>query len=366
MKLQTPLLCSCLLFGLQSTLSADYIGESKAPLVLPTNAIEVSYQYKAMNNTLDVFNVRESEFGSSNTVQTNGLGDYTSHKIVTNYSPLANSLLNFNLSSQTIGYGSSTLDVLSYGGYGRYIFKPSSLITVGVDIGFRGNKGKKVSMSSATDIQYYIDKLGKNITASETDNYLWLTKNYDNLSLSAGFPKSSHPEISIDSMSDQTFYGRSSIAMAFETFTPSLYIEMGHTAISTTIDTNMDDIAGNNFKDLFTTYTDFPISLDRNENYASAGFNLAINTPFNTVLTTNYEYKKLFRENELGFLNTNHTLEMLLSYNVTSNLGVTIGGTYLYRQFNGNIPFLYNKYSQTSFDHPFGWCQVGINYIFKN
>ncbi len=365
MKLQTSLLCSCLLFGLQSTLSADYIGESKAPLALPTNAIEVSYQYKAMNNTLDVFNVRESEFGSSNTVQTNGLGDYTSHKIVTNYSPLANSLLNFNLSSQTIGYGSSTLDVLSYGGYGRYIFKPSSLITVGVDIGFRGNKGKKVSMSSAADIQYYIDKLGKNIQVAETDEHLWLAKKTDDSSW-IKFPKSSHPEISIDSMSDQTFYGRTSIAMGFETFSPSLYMELGHTTISTTIDTNMDDLAGNSFKDLFVTYTNFPISLNRNENYASAGFNLAVNTPFNTVLTTNYEYKKLFRENGLNFLNTNHTLEMLLSYNITPNLGVNIGGTYLYRQFNGTIPFLYNKYSQTSFDHPFGWCQVGINYTFTN
>jgi hypothetical protein len=167
-------------------------------------------------------------------------------------------------------------------------------------------------------------------------------------------------------MSDQTFYGRSSIAMGFETFSPSFYIEMGHTAISTTIDTNMDDIAGNSFKDLFTTYTNFPICLDRNENYASAGFNLAINTFFNTTLTTNYEYKKLFRDNGLNFLNTNHTLEMVLSHNITPNLGVNIGGTYLYRQFNGTIPFLYNKYSQTSFDHPFGWLQVGINYTFKN
>ncbi|MCX6073018.1 MAG: hypothetical protein NTY39_01690 [Campylobacterales bacterium] len=365
MKLQTSLFCFCLLAGLQGSLNADYIGESKAPLVLPTNALEVSYQYRAMNDTLDIFNVKQSEFSSSNTVQTNGLGDYTSHKIVTNYSPSTNSLLNFNLSSQTIGYGSSTLDVLSYGGYGRYIFKPSSLITLGVDIGFRGNKGKKVTMSSATDIQYYLNNLGKNITASETDQYLWLTKNYDNLSLSAGFPKSSHPEISIDNMSDQTFYGRTSIAMGFETFSPSLYMELGHTAISTTIDTNMDDIAGDSFKSLFATYTNFPISLDRNENYASAGFNLAVHTPFNTVLTTNYEYKKLFRENGLNFLNTNHTLEMVLSYNITPNLGVNVGGTYLYRQFNGTIPFLYNKYSQTSFDHPFGWCQLGINYIFK-
>lgn len=351
---------------LLSALQADYIGDSKAPLILPVNALEVSYQYKAMNNTLDVFNVKDSEFGSSNTVQTNGLGDYAANALLLNYSPIENSLLNLTLSSQTIGYGSSTLDVLSYGGYGRYIFHPSSLITVGFDIGFRGNKGGKVSMSSATDIQYYLNNLGKNIQASETEEYLWLTKKYDNLSLSAGFPKSAHPEISVDNMSDQTFYGRSSIAMAFEAFSPSFYIEMGHTAISTTIDTNMDDIAGNSFKSLFTTYTNFPISLDRNENYASAGFNLAIDTPFNTTLTTNYEYKKLFRENGLNFLNTNHTLEMLLSYTITPELGVNIGGTYLYRQFNGTIPFLYNKYSQTSFDHPFGWLQVGINYTFKD
>ena len=362
MKLQTSLFCFCLLASIQGTLNADYIGESKAPLVLPTQAIEVSYQYRAMNNTLDVFNVKQSEFGSSNVVQTNGLGDYTSHKIVTNYSPSANSLLNFNLSSQTIGYGSSTLDVLSYGGYGRYIFKPSSLFTVGIDVGFRGNKGKKVSMSSSTDMQYYLNKLGKNITASETNDYLWLTKG----AVSIGFPKSSHPEIFVDNMSDETFYGRSSIAMAFETFSPSLYIELGHTAISTTLDTNMDDISGDSLKNLFATYTNFPISLNRNENYASVGFNIAINAPFNTVLTTNYEYKKLFRENGLNFLNTNHTLEILLSYNITPNLGVNVGGTYLYRQFNGAIPFLYNKYSQTSFDHPFGWCQVGINYTFKN
>jgi hypothetical protein len=310
-----------------------------------------------MNESLDVLNISQAKSSEQR--------DYVSNNIVTNYSPTANSLLNFTLSSQVINYGHFNLNILSYGGYGRYVFKPSSSVTVGVDVGFRGNKGNKVSMASASAIESYINKLGKNIQASESNDYLWLTKNYDNLSVSAGFPKSSHPEISIDSMSDQTFYGRSSIAMVFETFSPSLYIELGHTAISTTIDTNMDDIAGNSFKDLFTTYTNFPISLDRNENYATAGFNLAINTPFNTTLTTNYEYKKLFRENGLNFLNTNHTLEMLLTYNITSNLGVNVGGTYLYRQFNGTIPFLYNKYSQTSFDHPFGWCQVGINYTFR-
>ncbi len=366
MKSNHIILSLWLLSVTQSTLLGSYIGDSKAPLVLGAQELEISYEHKAMNDTLDIFNVKDSEFGSSSTVQTNGLGDYSANSLTLNYSPISESLLNLTLSSQTIGYGSSTLDVLSYGGYGRYLFHPSSWATIGIDVGFRGNKGKKISISSASDIQYYINKLGKNIQASETSEHLWLTKKYDNISLSAGFPKSANPEISIDNMSDQTFYGRSSIAIPFETVTPSLYIELGRTAISTTMDTNMDDIAGSSFKSLFDSYANFPINLDRTEKYASIGFDLAINTLFDTTLTTNYEYKKIFRDDELSYINANHTLKMLLSYAITPEVEIHVGGTYMYRQFNGAIPFLYNKYSQTSFDHPFGWLNIGISYTFKN
>ena len=360
MKLHAPLFYSCLLFGLQGTLAAAYIGDSKAPLALPAQSLELTYTYGAMNNTLDVFNVKESEFGSTKTQQTNGIGDYTANTLLFNYSPLDDVLLNLTLSSQTIGYGQSSLDVFHYETYARYLFKPSSRVTIGADIGLRGNKGKKISMTSSSDIQYYLNSLGKNIQASETEKYLFLTNN-DNGSY-IGFPKSDHPELSIDNMSDQTFYGRSSIAMPFNIFVPSLYVEIGHTAVSATIDTNMDDIAGDSFKTIVSTY--FPISLDRSENYASAGFNVRADTPFDTTLTANYEYKKLFRDNALSTFNTNHTVQMQLSYAITPELGCTIGGTYLYRQFNGTIPFLYNRYTQNSFDHPFGWVHLGISYTF--
>lgn len=350
---------------LLSSLQADYIGESKAPLLLHENTFELSYRYGAMNDTLDIFNVKESEFSTLSSQQTNGLGDYQSSTLVGNYSPSDNSLFNLSLASQTISYGGSSLDVLHYETFGRYVFHPYSHINLGIDIGLRGNKGKKISMSSAADLQYYLNSLGKNIQASETSEYLWLTKNYTNLALSVGFPKDKHPELSINNMSDRTFFGRTSISWESDDFSPSCYIEVGNTAISTTLDTNMDDIAGDNFKELFAQYTDFPIHLDRNEHYSSIGFNLITKTFFDTTLTTNYEYTRLFRDADINTFNTNHTLKMNLSYEVSSDLTIMAEGTYMHRQFNTAIPFLYNEYSKNTFDHPYGWLQFGVSYTFN-
>lgn len=344
----------------------QHAGDVKSPAVLAPESLEVSLQYGKMNDMLDFFNIRDSELGSSQ--QAIDIGDYSHLKLGVGYAPFVDTMLQGQISKRTVDYGKDSIDVLSYDLSARYLLKPPTLTSptsVSMDVGIKGNEGKKLSVTSAEDISYYLNKIGSSIEVSETEDYLWFTKTLTDSTVSVGLPKDQNPEISIDSMSDRTLYGRIGFGVAMERFFPSLYIEGGHTEISTKIDTNMDDIAGETFQDLFSTYTDFPIDLGRNEKYGALGLELSFVGPWDTLFHAAYEYKRIFRSSsKLDYMKDNHTLRADVSYNVTPNLSVSLGGVYLQHQLNGDIPFLYNQYTQTTFDHRYGWAEVGIRYLF--
>ncbi|MBD3799738.1 MAG: hypothetical protein IE883_07685 [Epsilonproteobacteria bacterium] len=356
-------LLSAIMIG--ASLYGAPIEDTKAPLLLPKSSWELSYHYGIMNDTIDILNIREKELSNSYAKNSTSIGDMTSHTLGVNYTAFQQTMIHLSIATETIGYGSSDLDVMKYEAYWRYVWSPTERMAVGFDAGVRGNWAKQISLSTANEIQYYINVTGKNIQASETSEYLWLTKTTTDTSLSLGFPKSEHPDVSIDDLSDRSLFLRTSIAYPYTAWTPSVFAEYGQTSIQGAIDTNLDDIAGVNFQDLFDSYTIFPIKLDRNERYMTVGFNLRMDGPFETTLDASYAYTKLFRDESINTIDYNHKLTLGCSIPYDEELVFTLSGTYLDRQFNGEIPFLYNNYSKNSFDHPYGWVKLGVNYTVK-
>jgi hypothetical protein len=78
------------------------------------------------------------------------------------------------------------------------------------------------------------------------------------------------------------------------------------------------------------------------------------------IVEFSYEYDKFDRDDELGYIDFNHVINIGFSKVITKNLLFFVNGKLLYRQFNGEIPYLYNQYTQTSYDHKYGYTQMGI------
>jgi hypothetical protein len=110
---------------------------------------------------------------------------------------------------------------------------------------------------------------------------------------------------------------------------------------------------------------ELPIDLSRNESYWKGGFSVFLRTPFRTLTYLEYSYVRLNRDADLGYVNYNHIVRAKIDYFLKSNVILSVGGEYLHRQFNGQIPFMYNKYSQTNFDHRYGWAEVGVVFLWK-
>jgi hypothetical protein len=49
---------------------------------------------------------------------------------------------------------------------------------------------------------------------------------------------------------------------------------------------------------------------------------------------------------------------------VTPSLVFTIGGVWSRHQLNGQIPFLYNEFSQYRFDRNYGYAHAGLTFLF--
>lgn len=93
------------------------------------------------------------------------------------------------------------------------------------------------------------------------------------------------------------------------------------------------------------------------------GFN--VSTFFaNLLWELNYEYSKILRGAGLEYVDFNHILHATLGRKLSENLLGFITAKYMYRQFNGEVPYLYNEYTQTTFDHNYGYVKFGLMYSF--
>ena len=160
---------------------------------------------------------------------------------------------------------------------------------------------------------------------------------------------------------DITPYIRLTAGKFFANFFPNLYIEYGHSSISSKIDSTLTDYVP---ESLSENTLGFPIDLDRDEDYLKTGINLMVKLPLRIQVHLEYNYIRLFREDGLDYINYNHVFKADIDWFIKKWLVLNIGGVCYDRQFNGVIPFLYNEHTQTTFDHRYGMAHIGITCLF--
>jgi tetrahydromethanopterin S-methyltransferase subunit G len=359
---------SCLMSLLYSE-NINYARSNLQTLTLQKNKIDIYGSILKMNNTLDVLKIKESEFGG--TANYNSIGDLSGHDIGIRYGLLENLSIFYSNSKQDIQYSSNTLSNTRNELFVRYNLFNNPYVTlnsgISIDFGIIQNKLKDFYYEDLANINTLIKKFvpNENISLKYLDGiqkeeyerrpkpegyYIFLDDgSYVNLSQEP-YSLSRSPYISLEDTYDSSKYIRVLTGYYTKHSTVNFFAGIKQTKISSLITTN-DEILEISDK--------FNKRLDRNENMLFAGFSFT--KEYNTkILEFSYEYDKFDRDDNLDYINSNHIINIGLSKIVNENLLMFINGKLMYRQFNGQIPYLYNEYTQTSYDHKYGYAQAGL------
>jgi len=336
-----------------------YSYDYPASMVIPKGRLETDLFYGRVDDTIDMFNIKEQELSSvSPEFRANSLGNYEHLKLNFNYGFTYQSMLSTGIVSRSIDYGDGSLDVYSY----HFSIRKSFNSLLSVDFGLKGDIAKDRTFSDVNEINYYLHKFRPDISIEVTPAYIWFVKETSKYKIKYGVPKEQNPNFKLKDLKDSVKFIRFTLGKAFDFVYPNVFFEFGKTNINTKIDTNLKNLVPEAYRNKIPK---FPIDLSRNENYWKTGFSIFLRTPFKTLTSLEYEYIRIIRNKNLNYLNYNHVLKAKVDYFLKRNIILSIGGEYLHRQFNGVIPFMYNKYSQTTFDHKYGWAEVGIIFLWR-
>ena len=159
--------------------------------------------------------------------------------------------------------------------------------------------------------------------------------------------------LAIDDLQDFTPYARLTAGQIWGRLFPNLFLEYGHSVIDGRATRSVPDPA-NGFSD----------DLSRSEDYVKAGLSVWVKFPYKALLHLEYDYIKLFRDGSLDRVDDNQLIKADFNYYLTPTVVFNIGGGWSQHRFNGQIPFLYNEFSQPSFDHGHGYAKVGLTLLF--
>lgn len=337
-------------------------------LPLEKNRLEIALAKLQMNDTLDILKLKESEFG--NTASFASIGDLDGYTLTLRYGINDSLTLIANRTLQDISYSSETLTntkdeiMLRYHLFDDALAVFNSGITF--DIGYTKNYLKDFYFKNISEINNLISKpsiLGKlknkypQITSAKfeyyenhpilNDGYYFLINNMPQSLKSAPF-------ISLSETEDDSYYVRLLTGIHFDKTIYDMYFGYKKTSIDTLVSLNAEG-----------TLTSFSMQEDfsREESMFFLGF--TISKQFEDILFEfGYEYEKIFRESALNDIDYNHILQIHMSYLLDKNILLYAGGKIMYRQFNGQIPYLYNSFTQTTFDHMYGYATFGLQYNF--
>ncbi len=327
-----------------------------ASTVIPTKRLEINLNYGLLNDTVDILNLKSKALKSISYSKAGSIGDYKEYGINLNYGLTYRSMLSGTLKKRNISYGSGNLKILTY----NYSIRKSFNSILSLEIGFKGNIAEDLKMKNVDEMNYYIKKIDSNISLEVNEKFIFLTKNYPDSSVTIGFLKKEEPYFEMKEMKDSTKYFRATLGKTFEYFYPNIYLEYGYTRIDSKIDSNLTKLIPDKYQNLVPP---MPVSLKRSEWFWKFGLSFFFRTPFKTLTSFDYSFTKIYRKSELSYINNNHILKGKIGYFISKRMIFSLQGSFFYRQLNGEIPFLYNKYTQTTFDHSYGWLTFGITYL---
>lgn len=327
---------------------------------IPKGQINLSLEYDLLNDTVDILNLKQSELASISNI--GAIGDLKGYGLKLRYGITQDFMISFEHSRQDLSYLSSTMTNKKDEIYTRYNLVQSDYTIF--------NNG------FALDVGYIRDRLDdfKITDINSMNNLIAKFRDYQDVKLAYNSRRKKYsftvgssgpyilnqtPYASLENGGDDSLYLRGLIGFHKQKHTVDFFLGYKYTKITNRINTT-DEIV----KYALDKNKPNPRqNLDRNEGMVFAGFNYSLDMS-DVIYEIGYQYDRLFRDAGLDYINYNHIINASISYALTRNLLLSVGAKAMYRQFNGVVPYMYNKYTQTSFDHKYGYANVGFTYIF--
>jgi len=320
-----------------------------------------------VNDTIDLFGVRKDELSGSNVGKP---GDMDGARLLVNYGLLPTTTLHgeFAWRNLEMSQGLPDQDIFSWGGsVHQRLAGDDTGPSFTSEVGVRGNYASETQTTSLSGMNTYLRRvMGSAYSLRDEGSYLWFDKKSGSSTLSYGVPRAGHPipVVTAEGNHDVTPFVRVAAGAPYGQIHTSIFAEYGHSFIDGTVDTTLTSYLVGAPAFLSGIAPKFPLDLSRQEDYLKAGATLFFTLPFRVTGGIGYEYLRMFRDSGLDAEPDNHVLKGDLTWWATERLAVGIGAAYYHRQYNGVIPFLYNRYSQSTFDHRYGHVSAGITWLF--
>jgi hypothetical protein len=349
---------SLVLFSGVAVLNAEnikYAVLDKHAYLPESKQFDISLHYNKINDAIDVLNLKKSELKSIG--QSYGeLGDMDGLGIKLRYSPTDNIALFASYEKDNIDYSSDTLTNDRINLFIKYNYK--DIVTF--DFGYIRNWTDNLAVKNEAMLNGMIKKLFPGTSTKIEDGTVY--HNGIDYVLYDDDGNKIYPYIGINNAQDNSFYLTMLMAKRVSDQTIlDFYIELKYTKTSS--DIAIEPSNNSIIEGTFSQYN-FETDLGHSEMNYIAGFNVNCSFFKSSFFEFNYEYIYSDRDKEIDYITSNHTIKAYLGTGISDNAMIYIGGQAMYRQFNNEIPYLYNQYTQTTFDHKYGYAEVGINYNF--
>jgi len=344
------LIFSNFLFGYNLKYS---LNQNQAFLVKENKKI-LNLEFDLLNDSVDILNLKQTEhidkkkFGS--------IGDLKGFKLSTLYGLSKKGNIGGYLDYKNIEYTDGELNNYQLNLFYRYnyLYNFFTNTSVSVDIGATFDRGRDLKYKNINLLNYLVHKIKPQYSLVFSNNSYYVKDNKNNTYAKLN----ERPFIKISNMNDTTFYLKLIVGKKLQRSILNGFLRFGHTYINTKISPNSELVEkgkahGYNLKK----------DLKREENVFNIGVNYSIEVS-RFLLEIEYYYTRLFRNKHLDYIKYNHVLNLDVVTPLSKKVFLFLGGKIMYRQFNGEIPYLYNKYSQTTFDHKYGWARFGIGFNF--
>lgn len=346
------------------------VRDYQSGVTLAAGQSEVSVDYLGMNDTLDLLNMKESRSASvSSSVRSDGLGDIEGGRLLASYG-LTDQLMvsgGYSYREFDVTFAELSLDSyhLSLSRRHNLYQRPdeSAAYLFGI-LGVRHHRAADFTTERISDIDYLARKVSSRVRVTEEPGRIVIQ--YDDLIYSS--PRVTRDGtvkdplmLGLENSNDTTLYLRGGAGRRWERINIALFTEVGSTWIKGSLAHNLADYGVDTSSPLLK---DLDVNLDRHEHYAKAGIDLYYETLFGVAAHVAYAYQVVQRDDGLNDYRTNHTVSAELVMRLNRQIALTLGGEYYRNHFNGHIPLLYNRYTQSTFARDYGVVTAGMTMVF--
>ena len=361
---KSKLLLGCV-FSLGVSLNANEAKQTTAPIrsfPLDKGDMSVKVNYNRVNDTIDIFDLKQKELGSTANFGT--IGDSSGLDISLAYGASEFYSLFYNYEHLNLHYIDSQLKNNKNDLFVKVLVYRNPMAffeTFTADIGYVRNSADDLDIKDSVQLNKMIQKVNP-IPGLSINGSLISYKNNTLTYFDAITNQPISPFVRIGNLEDNSFYMRFLTGFHYETNILDLYTGLKYTKINTNVSIEPHDAEPMNTQLRNAGYE--PVNLDRNEKTWFLGFNYTVEFG-NFILDTNYEYLTIWGHgDDVKKTDDNHIVNAALSYVINQNLLVFVGGKLMLHQFNGVIPYLYNKYTKNKYDKKYGYAKVGFVYNF--